>query len=165
MKEIDFTLEGIYKESESFCRVREKAMVYLSYSDHTLKSMREKLSENGFESDEINEVLKYLVKRGYINEKAYFERFCNYCALKKGWGRRRIETEAYKKGFAKKTVEDNSEAVFGAIDFDEICREQLIKKKTDFSDKKSRDKAISSLIRLGFTLSQIKEAINNIKEE
>ena len=38
MKEIDIATQGIYREADGVRRVREKAMVYLSYSDHTVKS-------------------------------------------------------------------------------------------------------------------------------
>ncbi len=163
MKELDIKLEGIYKESDSFKRAREKAMVYLSYSDHTVKSMYKKLSENGFENDDIDEVVSYLVERGYINEKDYFERFCRHCAQKMGYGRRRIEMMALQKGFSKKTFGENADEVFGEIDFLSICEKQLEKSGiSDFSDKKVRDKTIASLIRRGFSLSEIKEAMKNI---
>lgn len=162
MKEIDIKTEGIYKESDSFRRTREKAMLYLSYGDHTVRSMHNKLSENGFESDDINEVLKYLVERGYINEELYFERFCNHCAHKKGYGRRRIEVMAKSKGFSRKTFTEMADIVFSKIDFYQICFLQLSKMDADLTDKKSREKAIASLVRKGFSLTEIKKAVSSI---
>ncbi|MBQ7822426.1 MAG: regulatory protein RecX [Clostridia bacterium] len=160
MKEIDISIEGIYKEDDGVRRAREKAMVYLSYSDHTVRSMYEKLSENGFDKDDIDNVISFLCDRGYINENDYFERFCIHNAEKKGYGRRRIEMMAHAKGFSKKTINDRSDEVFENIDFVDICLGQLKKiKSLDLSDRKSKDKAIASLMRKGFSLSDIRSAI------
>lgn len=166
MKEIDITLEGIYKEDENIRKAREKAMVYLSYSDHTVKSMYKKLSENGFKSDEINEVLEYLVDRGYINEKDYFLRFCRYCAEKKGFGKTKILAQAYEKGFSKAQIHDIIDIAFENIDFFEICKREFLKLKVkDIGDRRQRDKAIASLMRRGFSLSEIKKAIGKDNED
>ena len=165
MKEIDITLEGIYKEDDNIRKAREKAMVYLSYSDHTVKSMYKKLSENGFENDEINEVLEYLTDRGYINEKDYFLRFCRYYAEKKGFGRTKILAKANEKGFSKSQINDIMDIAFEEINFFEICKRELLKLKVqDISYKKQRDKVISSLMRRGFSLSEIKQAICEYNE-
>ena len=160
MKEIDISIEGIYREDDGVRRAREKAMVYLSYSDHTVKSMYEKLAENGFDKDDIDSVISFLCDRGYINEDEYFERFCKHCAEKKGYGRHRIEMMARAKGFSKKTLNDCADQIFEDIDFVDICLSQLEKiRSLDLSDKKSRDKAIAALMRKGFSLSEIKLAI------
>ncbi len=165
MKEIDITLEGIYREDDNIRKAREKAMVYLSYSDHTVKSMYKKLSENGFQSDEINEVLEYLVDRGYINEKDYFLRFCRYCAEKKGFGKTKILASAFEKGFSKTQIYDIMDVAFESIDFFEICKREFLKLKVkDISDKKQRDKAIASLMRRGFSLSEIRKVIEDYNE-
>lgn len=164
MKEIDIATQGIYREADGVRRVREKAMVYLSYSDHTVKSMYMKLSENGFDKDDIDEVIAYLCDRGYINETDYFERFCKHYAHKKGYGRRKIEALAYQKGFSKKTIRECADSVFSEMDFDEICANQLEKLRPgDLTDKKVRDKITAALMRRGFSLSEIKSAIAEYK--
>ena len=159
MKNIDIELEGLYKEDEGVRRAREKAMVFLSYGEHTVRSMYEKLVQSGFEKDDINEALSYLTERGYINEEAYFQRFCEYNAQKKGYGAKRILLMARAKGFSAKTINENAENVISKLDFTEICLSQLEKiRSLDLSDKKSKDKAIASLARRGFGLSEIKKA-------
>lgn len=165
MKEIDISTHGIYREADGVRRAREKAMVYLSYSDHTVKSMYMKLSENGFDKDDIDEVIAFLCDRGYINETDYFERFCKHYAYKKGYGRRKIAALAYQKGFSKKTISENADSVFSEMDFGEICANRLEKMRPgDLTDKKTRDKTIASLIRRGFSLSEIKSAIAELSE-
>lgn len=166
MKNIDIELKGIYREDDGVRRAREKAMVFLSYGEHTVKSMYEKLSKCGFEKDDINAVLSYLTERGYINEADYFERFCEYNATKKGYGSSRILLMARAKGFSAKTINENAGKVLNRFDFTGICLSQLEKiKSLDLSDKKSKDKAISALARRGFSLSEIKKAFAIYAEE
>ena len=160
MKDTNIVTEGIYREDETLRLAREKAMVYLSYSEHTIGSMYQKLIRCGFDIDAVNSTLEYLCDRGYINECDYFVRFCRHCAEKRGYGRARIELMAREKGFSKATVRQMSDEAFSKIDFLEICRIQLGKLKYfDHTDKKSRDKAIASLMRRGFSASDIREAI------
>ena len=166
MKNIDIELKGIYKEEDGVRRAREKAMVFLSYGEHTVKSMYEKLSKCGFEKDDINAALSYLTERGYINEADYFERFCEYNAQKKGYGASRILLMARAKGFSAKTVNENAGEILSRFDFTEICLSQLEKiKSLDLSDKKSKDKAVAALARRGFSLSEIKKAFAIYAEE
>lgn len=166
MKNIDIELKGIYKEDDGVRRAREKAMVYLSYGEHTVKSMYEKLCKCGFEKNDINAALSYLTERGYINEAAYFERFCEYNAQKKGYGASRILLMARAKGFSSKTVNENASRVLSRFDFTDICLSQLEKTSSlDLSDKKSKDKAVAALARRGFSLSEIKKAIELYKNE
>lgn len=166
MKEIDITPQGIYKEDEQIKKAREKALLYLSYGDHTVKSMYEKLLGVGFDRDTCDTVIAYLVERKYINEADYLERFIKHSAYKKKYGRKRIELEAFKKGFSKKVIGEVLDNVFDEIDFVEICAERLQKTDiADFSDKKKRDKTVASLMRSGFSLNEIKAAINSFCDE
>lgn len=165
MKEINFTLEGIYREDENLKKAREKALLYLSYSDHTVKSMHEKLTGAGFDTEIADEVISYLVERKYINEADYLERFIRHCAFKKKYGRKRIELMAYSKGFSKTVISENAESIYGDINFAEICAERLSKTNiSDLADRKKREKIIASLMRSGFSVSEIKEAIELLKE-
>lgn len=160
MKEIDITVEGIYKEDEKITKCREKAMLYLSYGDHTVRSMHEKLIGAGFDDETVNEVLAYLVDRKYINEAEYLERFIKHAAYKKKYGKKKIELLAYEKGFSKSVIKEFSSDIYSDIDFAYICSERLLKEKADgFADKKSRDKIIAKMLRCGFSFSEIKEAI------
>jgi regulatory protein len=166
MKEIDITPQGIYKEDEQIKKAREKALLFLSYGDHTVKSMYEKLTGAGFDKDICDTVIAYLVERKYINEADYLERFMRHCAYKKKYGRKRIELAAYQKGFSKKVIGEIAEEVFCEIDFVEICAERLQKTDiADLTDKKKRDKIIASLMRSGFSLNEIKSAINSLCDE
>lgn len=166
MRDINIALEGIYKEDDEVRRAREKAMVYLSYSEHTVKSMYEKLIDQGFEKNAVDEVLAYLLERGYIDERDYLIRFCRHCAEKRGYGRHRIVAMAREKGFSQRTIDENIDEAFEEIDFDDICLSRLEKLGEDkLSEKKSRDKAIASLMRRGFSLSEIKAAIRTLLEQ
>ncbi len=164
MKNIDIKLEGIYKEDENIRKCREKAMLYLSYGDHTVKSMHEKLTAAGFDVVTVDEVLQYLVQRKYINEADYLERFIKNAAYKKKYGKKRIDLMLYSKGFSKAVINEVCENVFDDIDFAQICAERM--SKTDLSlltEKKSRDKLIASQVRSGFSLSDIKKAFEILK--
>lgn len=166
MRDIDIRIDGIYREDDEVKRARERAMTLLSYSEYTVASMYKRLTDEGFSKDITDEVIGYLVERGYINEKDYFIRFCRHYAEKSGYGRKRIELLAKSRGFSKKVISENGDEAFDDIDFEDICLERLKKiRGLDISDKKSRDKAIASLMRRGFEFSQIKNAVSMLAKE
>ncbi len=160
MKEIETTPEGFKGERPELRRAREKALIFLSYSDYTEKRMREKLTASGFSDSVIEEVIFYLNERGYINESKFLRSFCAYCIEKKRYGKRKLLAAINEKGFSRECVEEELENILSDFDFIEICKTQIEKaKNSDLSDKAAREKLIASLSRKGFSLSEIKEAL------
>ena len=160
MKDIDVELKGIFREKEDVRRAREKAMILLSYSDYTVKAMREKLTDLGFEGETVWEVLNFLVDRRYIDEAGYLSRYCEFLAEGKLYGRLKIYAEVLKKGFSKEIINSRFDELTGNFDFVDICLRQIKKSRSyDITDNKSRQKLIASLSRRGFSLSEIKAAL------
>ena len=160
MKEIENVPEGFKGERPEIRRAREKALILLSYSDYTEKRIREKLKASGFSDEVTEQVIFYLNERGYIDEAKFLKSFCYYCVEKKLYGKRKLLAAINEKGFDRECVEEELENILSDFDFVEICKKQIEKaKRTDISDRASREKLIASLSRKGFSLSEIKEAI------
>ena len=160
MKEIEITLDGYKEERPEIRRAREKALIFLSYSDYTEKRMREKLTASGFSPEVISEVMEYLTERKYINESAFLKSFSEYCVTKKLYGKRKLLAAIGEKGFNRECVDEELDDVLAEFDFVEICKKQIEKaKRVDLHDRAAREKLIASLSRKGFSLSEIKEAL------
>lgn len=166
MKEFSQQTEGHYTERSEFRKARERAMIFLSYADYTKKSMIEKLTDCGFDDEAVEYAVSYLIDRKYIDEKKYLKSICTYFAEKKKYGRNKIIASLHTRGFSSEILSENLYEILSEFDFLQICLYHIEKTKNlDLSDKKSRDKLIASLVRKGFTLSEIKEAIQLCKEQ
>lgn len=144
----------------------KKALVYLSYGDLSSRKLRSKLSKN-FEDSVISEVLKLLTVKGYIDDGALCGRLAEGLQRFKLFGRAKIRSELFVKGFS---AEDIS-AALESLDED-IYEENLsvlIAKKcdnrsnlADFSEKK---KLSTYLFRLGYAYDEILNALERFERE
>lgn len=173
--EADFLSLGIAETGEadtdrlSFCdsklRCIKKSESYLSYGDHSEKKMREKL-KGKFEEDVIDEVMKLLVKRGYIDDASLAERYASELARTRLWGRKRIAQYLFTKGFCRSDIEN----ACGSVD-DETYHENLLAlieksvSKYDLSDRTSVSKFMNTLYRNGYGWDEIKSALSDYVEE
>ncbi len=165
MKEIEFELTGLCKESEEAVKAREKAMVLLNFADYTESAMYERLLKYGYSPEVCAKTVAYLISRKYIDEQKYFERFFEYTASKKYYGKSKIIMAARQKGFSRETIDENFRVLSEDTDFAGLCAEFIKKsRKVDIEDKKSREKLIASLSRRGYSIGEIKQAIEYLRE-
>lgn len=154
-----------YTDAELSC-IRS-AMNILVYSDNTEKKLRDKLIRKGFSKDNIDTAVEYVIGKGYLKEKKMLYRTAEILATAKLYGRRRIATELYKKGFKRDDIASVDYDELG-IDFSECCAALIIKlyKLYDNDDKMSfsiDDKGKASLVRYGYSISEINRAVELIR--
>lgn len=154
-----------YTDSEYACI--SSAMNILVYANNTEKRLREKLSRKGYCSDDIDTALEYVKGKGYINEKSQVIDAAVMLATTKLYGKKRIAVELYKKGFKREDI--------AQIDYDELeidfiagCA-ALICRACKLDDDEKREfvpdnKIMGSLIRYGYTVSEIREAVRLLHE-
>ncbi len=163
--EIDAERFDEIAHASKVCSAYRKGLFLLGYGACSEKSLNYKLKTRGFDSDVSAEAVKMLSQGGYINEACDAERETEKC-LAKLWGRKRIISHLYSKGFTTETIRNAIESLED-VDFAENC-EKLISRdyKTQLvlaiSDKAAYSKLCASLSRMGYSFSEIKEACSKL---
>ena len=163
--------DGQYIDEDEFAALEETvnirrayncAVSLLSRRDHSKKELITKLREKGYSVGAEAAVMK-LEASGYVDD----ERFCRIYASElirlKGYGKRRVEQELYRKGVDRDIIY----SVLEEISFDSDTLSGIIKRKYigRMSDEKGRQKAVNVLMRLGYSYGEIRDALKNLDEE
>ena len=101
--------------------------------------------------------------RGYIAEDASARREAERCAAKL-WGESRIRAHLNSKGYGKDAVDDAMFSLEDAgVDFEENCVKLVESKcKCIPTDRLALQKLVASISRYGYSLSEVKNAINTV---
>lgn len=137
----------------------------LSFAPNTKRALIEKLLVRGVKRDVAVDAVEFIASCGYINEYEMALGLVDDMANRRGYGRLRIKNELFSKGFEAETsaraLEDSE------IDYIVICAERIKKMggTAAFAERDARMKNVSSLMRCGFTIDEIKEALTKVKSE
>lgn len=85
----------------------EAALKYLAYRDRTCQEMLRHLEEKQYNQEEIQQAMKYLLERHYLDDEAYVERYVEY-GISKGKGLVKIRYELGQRGIDKLLLEELS---------------------------------------------------------
>ena len=158
-EEIFDKLEELSKQ----CRAIRKGADLLSYSASSKVRLAHRLRSKGIDKESAESAAKHLEKMGLIDEEADVERQVASC-LKKLWGKKRIYRELCAKGYSGDIVGEN----ISFVDEETLVQNcaTLIKKKYRVIPDEPNEvkKIIASLVRYGYTFSEIKEAFRIIQE-
>jgi SOS response regulatory protein OraA/RecX len=135
----------------------ERGLYLLSFGDATEAGLARKLREKGFDAEASASAASALAARGYIDESAQVERLLR-AELRKGRGPARILAAAREKRFGDEAITHLRDAMV-EVDFAAVCAEVIEKKYGSLPDEpKARQKAIAALMRLGFSMGEIRSA-------
>ncbi len=142
-----------------FCRAAARTVKILSYSSHSKAALVRKLCQYGFDKDTAVRAADNAEEKGQLDEVRQAEHLTDYYLRHKYWGKKRIAAELMSRGYGKT-------AVIGAISqVDESRFEEnlmrLVSRKPVPEDKHERDKYISALSRMGYSLPEILRAIKD----
>ena len=154
------TFEKI-EEMSKICKAMRKGSDLLSYSASSRVRLAQRLRSKGIDKESASAAAQRLADMGAINEELDVERLVCTC-LKKLWGKKRIYRELCAKGYDRDLVS----AELSKID-DEIWVENCVacfnKKHKSFTrDPEVQKKIIASLVRYGYSFSEIKQALQII---
>lgn len=158
----------IIKEDTVFPRAKQKALNIISYSDKTEKEIYERLKEEYYTDDIVEQIIEYLKNYNYINDERYAS---NYIRSRKNReSKLAIKSKLLNKGINKKVLEKIIEEEYDleAANIDEnedpeiIAIKKIISKKcvnlTNLSCK-DKQKLINMLARKGFDPDKINKCI------
>ena len=154
--------EEVFLEMEhnaSFSRALARMRSILSYSGQSRHNLVNRLRQFGFSDEICEETADYAVEHGFVREEAQAGHAAEIYLRRKYWGKRRIVSELASRGYPQDVIQE----AIDAIPDEEFRRAliQIIEKKYGMppSDPGERQKMVLSLLRLGYTGSEIKEAI------
>ena len=152
------------KKHLNYEQAKEKALRLLEFRSHSERELTDKLIRAGADREDIENILEFCRRYGFVNDRLYAERKAKDLKHLKRYGRRRIEQELYFKGISKEDIANALEN----LDFEdaEDILYPLVKKKLagDF-ERKSIDRAMRYFIYRGYEISDIKNCIERIKGE
>ena len=155
--------DTVAHESELYEAMR-RAMRSLGYGSCSKKALRLKLIRAGYDKEIAAETVERVSDMGLISDS---DTACREAerALKKLWGRRRIEAELYKKGYGADSVREALRYVdrVGA-DYVANCKKLITKKlRTATPSPDEARKLYAALVRYGYTSSEIREAMDFVE--
>ncbi len=153
---------AVLEETVNTRRAYNCAVSLLSRRDHSEKELLKKLKEKGYSAGAETAIEK-LKSSGYVNDERFSRLFASELVRLKGYGKRRVEQELYQKGVSRDIIYN----VLEEITFDTGVLSDIIKRKylSKMSDEKGRQKVINSLLRLGYSYGEIRDALKDVDEE
>ena len=152
------------REEMIFDNARRQAFNILSYGENNRKSLIQKLRAKGFSPDVCEKIADYMEHRGYIDEKKQIGLLCD-TYLRKKFGKLKIKSELIAKGYRREDVEEYVSKNLADVDFAENCAYIIENKYYPLPrDSKEIAKMMGALMKYGYTISDIKEAIRIVME-
>ena len=150
-------------DAVSFRRAYNKGLDLLSRRPHGTKELIKKLCEKGHEKTSAEKACDRLLELGLLNDEEFARILATELYERKGYGIKRIKQELIFRGIDREIAENAIET----LDIDTQNRIILVIKKkylNKIDDEKGRKRAIDGLMRLGYSYSDIKNALNSISK-
>ncbi len=143
-------------------RAYNYAVSLLSRRDHSEKELRTKLKAKGF-SQGAEQAIEKLKLSGYVDDERFAALYVRELINLKAFGKKRIEQELYKKGISRDIIRE-------ALESTELPEDRLTdiihrKYMRYLNDEKGLKKTVNSLLRLGYSYSEIRCALEEINNE
>ena len=139
----------------------------LDYRDHSEKEIRAKLKRK-YGAEYVDEAVEKLIDLDLINEQRYAENYARELFEHKKFGKIRIKSELIAKGIASDIASETVNSLFEDEEPDNIQRiVDIIEKKyyNRMNDEVGRKKVFSALQRMGYTFSDIREAMSEFSDD
>lgn len=149
------------KKELTFEETKDKALRLLEFRAHSEKELSEKLRRAGGSEEDIQDVLDFCRSYNFVDDRSYAMRKARDLKNLKRYGIRRIKSELYAKGIDAEYIE---EAVSELDDDESETLLPLVEKKLGGNfEKKNIDKCIRYFMYRGYSFSDIKNCIDNLK--
>ena len=153
--------KALLYEDEKY-RATKKAFDILAFGRNSARTLALKLRHRNFSPRVCDEVAELMKEKGYIREDEDVVLEAEAC-VNKHWGMRRILMHLHQKGYDSDAMNVAKEYL-AEVDFAEVCAE-LIRKEygTLPKDETKRNRVIASVVRYGYSMTEIKNAAKLIE--
>lgn len=144
-------------EQSELRRAKSKALYLLEFRDYSSRDLEARLRKD-FDETSAREAVTYMTEIGAVDNARYAENMIRHLINQKHYGRRRILQELSLKGIDRNTAEE-------ALDTFETDEQAAIlallegKFSRDLDNQKGIQRTIASLIRYGYEMGDIKDAL------
>ena len=152
----DEELHSLIQQSEKQ-RANEKALNLITCRDHSKKELKEKLSRT-YSEETAEEIAEKMQEAGLVNDEEYARKYAEELLRKKHMSMRGIEFRLREKGISPEIIQIISKEL--ECDPAAEIQQVLAKKYPSYlQDEKIKKRAIAALQRLGWSWSDIKNAM------
>ena len=165
--EIDEEELTAFEEASGSRRAFNSALNSLDYRDHSEKEIRAKLMRK-HGAEYVDEAVEKLIELDLINDRRYAENYARELFEHKKFGKIRIKSELIAKGIASDIASETVNSLFEDEEPDNIQRiVDIIEKKyyNRMNDEVGRKKVFSALQRMGYSFSDIREAMSEFSDD
>lgn len=156
-----------FEEAAGSRRAFNSALNSLDYRDHSEKEIRAKLLRK-HDADYVDEAVEKLIELDLVNDERYAENYARELFEHKNFGKMRIKSELRAKGISADIANAAVEELFDEEEPDNIQRiVDIIGKRyyNRMNDEVGRKKVFSALQRMGYSFSDIREAMSEFSDD
>lgn len=137
------------------------AVTLLSRRDHTVKEINDKLKQKGY-GQYASATVHKLSEQGYLSDERFAQMYVRELLNLKNYGKKRIVQDLMRKGVSREIIED----ILSETEIpDDRIREIIERKYLRFiNDEKGLKKTVNALLRLGYSYSEIRNALKEISD-
>ncbi len=165
--EIDDGGLAAFKEAAGSRLAFNSAMYSLDMRDHSEKEIRQKLSRK-YDEQSVDTAVEKLLDLGLVNDRRYAELLARELFERKKYGKNRVKSELFRKGIASDVINEVLDSYEEENEPDNVQRiVDIIRKKyyNKLIDEKSRQKVVAALLRLGYSFSDIRQAMSEFSSD
>lgn len=142
-------------------RAKKRAMHILEKRDKTEQQLRDKLLENGYPLQVVEDAIDYVKSYGYIDDVSYAQRYIEYRYKSKS--RKQLKMELYAKGISNEIITEVFEDMEDGET--ETIRALILKKSREpgLLGQEEQRKLKMFLMRKGFAYSEIEKVFSQLK--
>jgi len=161
-------IKSILDVEEKF-NLKNSALRLVSRRPHSSFELRLKLQKKKFSKDDISEIIKDFLAKGYLSDKDFAERFIDE-GIKKKKGLMKIKAELFSKGISKEIIDNvlgkfNDEALI-ASNAEHLAVKKLTSLKyKELDPNQQKQKLYSYLNTKGYSSDIIRQVVNKIIDE
>ena len=147
------------EHNATFSRALARMRGILSYSGQSRHSLISRLRHYGFDDEICEETADFAEEHGLVQETQQAEHAADIYIRRKYWGKKRIIAELSARGYAPEVIRETVDAIPESEFMRALCT--LIQKKYGEvpRDGQERQKMVLSLLRLGYSGQEIKDAV------
>ena len=156
-----------FEEAAGSRRAFNSALNSLDYRDHSEKEIRAKLLRK-HDADYVDEAVEKLIELDLVNDERYAENYARELFERKRFGKMRIKSELRAKGISANIANAAVEELFEEEEPDNVQRiVDIIGKRyyNRMNDEVGRKKVFSALQRMGYSFSDIREAMSEFSDD
>ena len=153
-----------HKDRPAIAAARQKIARYCAYQERSHREVEQKLYEYGLYTDQVQEVMAWLITENFLNEERYALTFAGGKFRVKKWGRLKIKQHLARNNVAEYSI-NKALAAINEDDYRHTLRQLIEQKKTSVTAPniyELRHKIARHVISKGYEPELVWEEIKTI---